>query len=167
MEKMRKFGERLWYNKERIVLVIMISILCWHVYSVVNAPVEAGSATNFQYPSSNLEDIERAQIPPPPAPAIPTSWKGVYTPNPFWFYSGASTQTGISRDSQDPGIKLLRIQEMPDGKLRAQLQTTATNWYSEGAQFETFQLLKIDPGGSCQVYSEGLGKVIVLTVAGN
>jgi len=166
MEKMRKIGERLWYNKERIVLAVMIGILCWHVYRVVNAPIEASAGT-FMPAGKTLQDSEKPPMPLPPPPAVPTSWKAVYTPNPFWFYSGGTTASGISRDDQDPGIKLLRIQEMAGGKLRAQLQTTATNWYSEGDQFETFQLLKIDPTGSCQVYSEGLGKVIVLTVAGN
>ena len=35
VDKLRKFGELLWLNKERLILVAMVVILCYQVYTVV------------------------------------------------------------------------------------------------------------------------------------
>lgn len=165
MDKIRKTGEKLWYYKERIVFVVMCCILAWHMYKGWAAP----AAEAMKMPPSPAATAEGLpQEPPPafPASPMPGQWRAVFTPNPFW-YNATPVGTSVQQSGQqDAGIKLLGIQTMPNGKLRAQLQTTTVKWYSEGAKFESFELLSIDPDGKCQVYSERLGKVIDLTLPG-
>jgi hypothetical protein len=165
VEKIRKFGEKLWYYKERIVFVVMLGILCWHLYKGWTAPAAEALAIP-RSPMLTNDDLPKEPPPPFPAAPMPGQWRGIFTPNPFWYNAspaGASTQQA---GPEDVGIKLLRIQTMPNGQLRAQLETTTVKWYSEGDKFESFELLSIDPAGKCQVYSERIGKVIDLTLPG-
>ncbi len=162
-DKLRKFVERTWYFKERIVFITMVGILCWHVYRGYNAPAEQAMAPH-PYPSDTSDITPPAPPERPPAPT-PGQWRAVFTPNPFWYTAAGGAASGQA-GTQDAGIKLLDIQEA-NGRLRAQLQTsTVTKWYNEGAKFESFELLSIDPAGSCQIYSEQSGKVIELTLPG-
>lgn len=162
MDKFRKIAERLWYNKERMVLAIMVGVLCWNVYKVAYPPPEK-EETKHLLPKGAIDaDWARANTPASPLPRVSQQWDTVYTPSPFWYYSGQSELTNKRQGPQSAGITLLRIKQVVD-KWRAQLRTTRTAWYDEGESFESFQLLKINPDeGTCEVRSEQLGKVIVL-----
>ena len=167
-DKLRKFIERLWYFKERLVLIIMVGILGWNVYRVATAPEMAKLARHQPPKTENDGTLENPPLPAPAAIRMPGQWKSVYTPSPFWYYSSPTEGNAQKKGDEDPGIKLVRIQKMPNGKMRAQLKTGSTKWYNEGAKFESFELMKIDAdNNSCQVYSERLGKVVVLTVSGS
>ena len=165
MDKVRKLAERVWYNKERIVFVIMLGVLCWHVYRV-RYPAEVPPETPYSEPSRVQETDAMAQSAGLP-PRQMADWVGIYTPNPFWYFSGLAAAANQPKEVVDAGIKLLRIKQVKD-KYRAQLQTeSSTKWYDEGESFESFEILKIDPeAGTCQVRSERLGRVITLSLPG-
>jgi hypothetical protein len=166
MEKLRKLFERLWYSKERIVLAVMVLLLCWNVYRVVY-PAKMPEPPAHRPPSRDTGD-ETLPTVLGFEPRQTEDWAAVYTPNPLWYYSGLRSQTN-DRNKQagrEAGIKLLAIQKVRD-TYRAQLQTeTSRRWYDEGAAFESFVLLKIDPeAGTCEVRSEGQGRVLTLKMA--
>jgi hypothetical protein len=164
VEKLRKIGERLWYNKERMVLAILVVVLGWNVYKVVNPPT-GEKPPDYRPPSGALPpDWRPVEVPLPPDPRIPGQWEMVYMPNPLWYYS---TQSPLPKKTgeEDPGISLLRIRTVRD-KACAQLQTANTRkWYYEGDAFESFVLLKINVDeGTCLVRSERLGRNVTLRV---
>jgi len=165
MDKIRKLAERVWYNKERIVFVIMLGVLCWHVYRVrYPAELPAEIAHNAPGRAQETDAVAQAAGLPPRQMA---NWTGVYTPNPFWYFSGLTAAANQPKEVVDAGIKLLQIRQVRD-KYRAQLQTeSSTKWCNEGDPFESFEILKIDPdAGTCQVRSERLGRVITLSLPG-
>lgn len=165
MDKIRKLAERVWYNKERIVFVIMLGVLCWHVYRVrYPAELPAEKAHNAPGRAQETDAVAQAAALPPRQMA---NWTGVYTPNPFWYFSGLTAAANQPKEVVDAGIKLLQIRQVRD-KYRAQLQTeSSTKWCNEGDPFESFEVLKTDPdAGTCQVRSERLGRVITLSLPG-
>jgi len=166
MDKVRKIAERLWYSKERIVFVIMLGVLCWHVYRVVY-PTPLEGLAEHRAPERVQETAGAAELASLPLRQS-ADWAGIYTPNPFWYFSGLTAgESGPKKEAVDAGIKLIRIKKVKD-KYRAQLQTEgSTQWYDEGESFESFDLLKIDAdAGTCQIKSERLGKVITLSLPG-
>ena len=162
MEKVRKILEWVWYNKERMVLAVMVAILCWHVYKVVYPPKEEPQVEH-RLPSGAVPDRPLSDVLPPPARQS-TSWDLVYTPNPFWYLSAQKETGKTSEGPTDAGISLLRIRKVGGDKYKAQLRTAnTTRWYEQGEAFESFELLRIDPeAGTCEVRSERLGRVIKL-----
>ncbi len=165
MDKVRKIAARLWYNKERMVLAIMVALLCWNVYKVMYPPPPA-KQTDYTLPKGEVTDVDLPTPPKPFVPRMPQQWDVAFTPNPFWYFSGQKAEGGGDKERQDAGISLLRIKQVGD-TWRAQLKTTRTAWYDEGEQFESFELLKIHPDeGTCEVNSQQLGRVIVLRLPG-
>ncbi|MCX6575278.1 MAG: hypothetical protein NTV82_02670 [Candidatus Aminicenantes bacterium] len=169
MEKIRKLAEAIWYNKERIVLGVMVCILLWHVYTIFNPPTEV-KPQQFSTPrKENIEQVikEIAAPPDPPEERPVAQWEGIYTPNPFWALSGG-TSTTSSTTTAAADISLIQIQQGRGGKYRARLKTNVMGWYDEGDSFESFQLLKINPEDhSVEVRSDRLGKVLTLKAQGN
>ncbi len=149
-----------------MVLAIMISFLVWRVYVVVRPP-EAEETTTHYPPKPELP-----KDPPPPVPkpvSMPTSPKAMdFTTltmnNMFWFFSRPIS--GSDPGSETIDITLLSVTPFPDGTHRVRLQTRAgKRLYKEGAQFENYELRKINPPdpdrdfkGSVQIYSEELGR---------
>lgn len=169
MDKIRKLAEAFWYNKERIVLGVMVCILLWHVYSIFNPPPEEEPEEFIIPDGGRIADVlkEIAAPPDPPDERPVAQWEGIYTPNPFWALSAQSSIT--SRTSNAPAdIRLIQIMEVRPGKWRARLKTNVIGWYDEGASFESFQLIKIHPeDNSVEVRSDRLGKVLTLKAQGN
>lgn len=170
MDKIRKLVDALWYNKERLVLGVMVCILLWHVYGIFNPPPEPEQAAlkepNEQNIPAVLEKI--ALMPEWPADRPVAAWEGIYTPNPFWALSGGmSTTSRTSSTAAD--ITLLQIQRGQGSRYRAQLKTaTLTAWYNEGESFESFQLMKINPeSNTVEVMSNRLGKLLTLKAQRN
>jgi len=166
VDKVKKIAERLWYFKERFVLVVLLIVLGGNVYNLYRTayPKEASKDTTYLLPKASLgEDWTPAPPPPPPVTRQPTKWPEIFTPNPFWYLANQANTSVKKQGAEDAGISLIRITTV-QGKNRAQLQTASSKkWYYEGESFESFELLKIDPGeGTCQVRSERLGKVIAL-----
>ena len=169
VDKIRKLAETIWYNKERIVLGVMVCILLWHVYSIFKSPPE-DEPKEFGVPRvDNIVNVVKdiAGPPDPPKERPVAQWEGIYTPNPFWALSAQSSI--MSRTTDAPAdISLIQIQEGRPGKWRARLKTNVMRWYDEGESFESFQLIKIHPeDNSVLVRSDRLGKVLTLKVQGN
>ena len=158
VDKLRKFGEMLWLNKERLILVAMVAILCFQVYKVVY-PVEKLQGETPRPPKQAPGD---AKQPPPPADSPTITFAGDYLGltrrNPFWYFSGRNQRSG-SQNTGDVEIKLLDIQNSAAGP-RAQLQTgTTTKWYNVGDSFEQFKLQSVDgSSNTAVVYVESLGR---------
>jgi hypothetical protein len=165
-DKLRKIADRLWYNKERIVLAIMLLVFAWNMYRVLYPPPAKPLAKEHKLPKVTDDGTLPSQpVPRGPDVRAMTSWKTVYTPSPFWYYAVQSGKSGDEGKDKDAGIHLRQIKEMGGGVFRAQLETTARKWYSEGDKFEQFELQKIDPDAqTVRVYSERLGQVITLSV---
>jgi len=162
VEKVRKILDRVWNNKERMVLAVMVAILCWHVYKVVYPPKEEALAEH-RLPSGAVPEKRLPDV-PPPVVRQSMQWDMVFTPNPFWYFSAQKETVSTKEGPKDAGISLLRIRKVGRDKYKAQLRTAnTTRWYEEGEGFESFQLLRIDPvAGTCEVRSERLGRVIKL-----
>ena len=153
MDKLRKAGLMLWNYKELMVLVVMLLIQIYRVYSVLTYT----SATDWKRtmpPKSQLpEEAEYRQemgLPgtPPQRPLMdmPAVYVDFYERNPFWYHSG-QTKDESSKEvtAEDLNIQLLDIQDV-GGNPRARLRSARTTaWYSAGEQFEEFELLEIDP----------------------
>lgn len=163
IDKLRKIGTSFWYNKERMVLVLMLVVLAYRVYGVIN-PEPPQTWPRLPSPQTLLPEdpAERQQLglpsdPPPPLPMeLPGNYVSIYENNPFWYYSGRSESTGTQTvTAEDLGIRLLDIQDA-GGRPRARLRTVRTTaWYSENEQFEEYELLRIDPETqTVEVYSE-------------
>ena len=169
MNKIRKLAETIWYNKERIVLGVMVCILLWHVYSIFNPPQET-EPKKWQVPKvENIPEVLKkiAAAPEPPEDRAVTQWEGIYTPNPFWALSAQSTVASKTVNAA-ADISLLQIQQGRGGKWRARLKTNVVRWYDEGESFQSFQLIKINPeDNSVEVRSDRLGKVLPLKAQGN
>lgn len=170
MDKLRKIGSWFWYNKERMVLIIMVIVLAYRVYGVIS-PAEPPSWSPIPIPQTELPQTEEERqalglpgLPPlAPTDGLPGTYTSMYDRNPFWYYSGQKDDRDKGIDEKDLNIQLLKIQDA-GGKPRAQLRTTsATKWYSEGEQFEEYELVSIDPDTeSVVVYSERYSRQFTL-----
>ena len=156
-----------------MVLVIMVGILCYRVYQILDPPPPPPPPPNHSFPSDVVPEDRSLWDAPPECPAPPAGpqlvdYTSLYRRNPFWVYAADSRarkddEAGDATD--DIGISLVRIRKMPDGTSRAEIQTKGRNrgWYREGEEFESFQLLSIDATAqTCEVYAEELGKRIIL-----
>ena len=169
MDKIRKLAETVWYNKERIVLGVMVCVLLWHVYTIFNPPPEEEPKELSVPRKENIPDVIKdiAAPPDPPVDRPRAQWEGIYTPNPFWALSAQTSVTSRTATAA-ADISLIQIQEGKGGKWRARLKTNVTRWYDEGESFQSFQLLKIHPeDNSVEVRSDRLGKVLPLKAQGN
>jgi len=167
VEKLKNIGVVLWANKERMVLAVMVLVFGWRVY-VVLTPEQSLPSTNYRLPKADDGEIPKAAVPPPPPLRQSVPLEASYTPNPFWALS--SQQEIREREgAADADIALLRIQKGRGGRVRAQIRTAgSTQWFDEGASFESFQLLQINAEeGTCLVRSERLGRNITLRVGGS
>jgi len=165
VNRVRKIGEWIWRNKERMVLAIMVCFLGFRVYQVVS-PVDEESGRMPQPPSSTpTDDVELPGVPGPPPPPPPAEdYSLLWRINPFggWRASGrGGTETQASEDLE---ISLLRIREVAPGQIRAQIQTPGRRgWYEEGDAFEAYELLSIDPDAdTVVVFSERLERQVEL-----
>ncbi|NIA16366.1 MAG: hypothetical protein GWP08_20085 [Nitrospiraceae bacterium] len=165
MNKLRNLGIKIWYNKERIVLVVLIGVLCLNVYRLLNPPKEPPEKRHT-HPRGGPVELDPLDMPEPPKIPPLKSWNSIYTPSPFWYQTSGDGDSQ-SKDNPAADIKLLKIAKVRD-KYRAQIQTRSLKgWYNEGDPFESYELISIDPdNGTCEVRSEGAGGVITLTLPG-
>jgi len=166
VDKLRKAGLWIWLNKERMILLVMVGLLCRQVYAVVYPPAPE-VADNLPLPRNPDPEDLPPEIDPPAAQPIaglrsPGEYANLDRSNPFWYYS-TQAEGGAATDSDAIDIQLLDIR-VAGTKVRAQLQTKATKkWYDEGDKFEEFQLLDIDPdAGTVEIFSEGQGRQVTL-----
>jgi len=174
VDKLQKAGASRWYNKERLGLGIMVAILGYRVYFKVISPPPTPDWPVLQPPQSELptdpEEQQQLGLPGNPAPRppmdVPGTYASLYGRNPFWYHSGQQSEKSGEQEVavESVSIQLLDIQEAAGGKLRARLRTTSlTSWYSENAQFEEFELQRINKEDqTVEVYSERYGRTFVI-----
>ncbi|MBI2432632.1 MAG: hypothetical protein HYV26_07165 [Candidatus Hydrogenedentes bacterium] len=164
VDKLRKIAAWVWLNKERMVLLIAVGILCYRVYEVIfPPPPEEPKPTNppkNELPAPGPETEKLLPPSPPPRPPIdaPDDYASLYRRNPFSYSSaGGGGATEVKEDELD--IALLNIQPGNDGA-RAQLRAgAAKKWYKEGEPFQGYVLEDIDVDAkTVTIYSEQLEK---------
>ncbi len=161
MNRVRKIGQWLWFNKERMVLVIMVGVLCYQVWEVVSPP-EGPEVPNYSPPTGG--NVQTPIPPPPPAGlGVPPATAELERRNMFtWF--PPQEAGGEEEQEIELNIRLVGIRPNPvgDGCI-AEIRTGRTNYVEEGDTFEQFQVISID----CEeeivvVFAEALGREISL-----
>ena len=172
-DKFIKAGNWLWHSKELFVLLVMVGILGYRVYSVVNPPPppkwDALPQPMAELPT-DPEELKVIELPGDPAPRppmdVPNTYATLYNRNPFWYYSGQQKTDTKQQEvsAADLNVKLMDIQNA-GGQLRAKLRTeSATKWYSENEKFEKYELQKIDfDSKTVEIYSERYARTFTLS----
>ncbi|MBI1317455.1 MAG: hypothetical protein GC168_00715 [Candidatus Hydrogenedens sp.] len=161
VDKLRKAGLWVWANKERMILLVMVVLLCRQVYAVVYPPEPEQEASLPLPRTPDPADLPPEVDPPSPEPIsglrTPGEYVNLYRKNPFWYYSTRS-EGATGSDSDTLNIQLLDIR-VAGSRVTARLKTNAaTKWYVKGDKFEEYQLLDIDPeAGTVEIYSESKG----------
>lgn len=152
MNFLRKIGAWLWLNKERMVLAVMVCILIFRVYTVLNPKIENDKPLPTPPEKEPIVDVP---VPPGPVRDYETrDWSKIWR-RPFFRYEEARTGSrSVGQDAAESAIEieLEQIKAAPDGSFRARLRTPSrTGWYTEGQQFEQFTLISIDNDKGCVV----------------
>jgi hypothetical protein len=171
VNRIRKIGNWIWLNKERMVLAVMVGFLIFRVYQVVYPDTPVAGDELVPYPSKELgDDVDRPGVPPalPPPPRM-DDWSRLWRLNPMNYRQPRNRGGGDNPESADLEIRLLRISELAPGRYRAQIRTPSrTGWYEEGQAFESYELLDIDAeAGTVTVFSEQLQRAVPLELEDN
>jgi len=162
-QRLRKFGQWLWLNKERMVFLIMVGVLCWRVYQVV-FPVPPEDAPVYSTPSPNREMAvpqPEGVVFEPPAPPPPAS--PLLNANPFWYFAQQSEGGGAAGEDR-VDVQLHGIMETPKGPVaRIQAGAARAQPFQAGEKFMTFTVMDINvDAGEVEVYDESTGEQIIL-----
>lgn len=164
MDKLRKIAELFWHNKERLVFVALVGVLCWRVYEVMNpqALVDPPSHTAPRRPTE--EDVPAPPVPKfRETPASDDTFASIHKRNPFWYYSGQAKTDTAPKNDQQASITLVRI--MGD---RARLEMNGKRKLcAKGDTFGDYEIRSIDSAAkTCEVYSGQSGRTETLNVKG-
>lgn len=155
----------IWLFKELLILVILVGVLCYRVYGVVNPP----PPKNVEKPRPPSDELAPANDPPapepPPPPDIAQGYAEIYSRNPFRYEAvGASGSSGSG--VQDPGIVLRDIKEL-NGVWTARLRVKSTgtdDWHPVDDAFQGYRVTDIDSAsGTVTVYVEEFKKSFTLS----
>ena len=163
VDKLRKIGELLWLNKERLILVAMVAVLCFQVYKVLNPEVKV-VGEQAMAPTDDPSGLDPQPSLPPDKPRLTISgdYVSLFRRNPFWYFSGKKQST-TTTSTEEVVISLVDIQDT-GARQRAKMKTaTTTQWYDIDESFEQFKLISVDVSGqSAVVYVESLGRELTL-----
>ena len=68
VEKLRKFGQKFWQVKERMILFIMLVILGYQIYVVLNPEELEGLKLNKPVPIEQVQEDKKPGLAPPTCP---------------------------------------------------------------------------------------------------
>jgi hypothetical protein len=161
VNKVRKFGQWLWNNKERMVFAIMVAVLAWRVYQVVN-PAPPENAPTYAVPRSGAVDVPYP--PDRPRPEVAPPLRPLTRANPFWYHANPAG-SGADGEDEGPDMVLDSIQMTPRGPIAMiKVSGDRARKFEKGDKASTFEVLEIDPeGGVVIVYDESQGKQFELT----
>ena len=168
MNRFRKIVRWFWLAKERFVLAIMVVLLSFRIYTVLNPSSLEDTQKIFAPPRTELaEDVETPGL-PPRAPTLDRSedWSALFTRDMF-IYERPRESSTVTQGGEVSNVTVLRIREVSPGKFRVQIQTEAAarKWYSVNDAFETYTLLAVDIDTQCcKLFDDRLGKSIELCV---
>ena len=134
-----------------MVLAVMVAILVFRVYQVLNPPPIITGPT-FQIPGNDPpEGIGPGIPPPPPAPELTDDWSRLWRrPIHTWHAQRGRGNTGDNRNEQERlDISVVDLREA-GGIWRARIRTQSrTSWKDVGEQFEQYTLMAIDSERKC------------------
>jgi hypothetical protein len=163
MDKLRKIGLVLWQNKERMLLVFLVGVLAYRVYKVMTDKSVLPELPVARAAASGGDELPVSKEPPKEGSS--ENYSSLSQRNPFWYYSARPETASTEGTSAEEEIHLLNIQRSPKGGYAAQIQTRDVRWYQEGEEFESYQVMKIDPASrSVEVYSGKSGTTLTLTM---
>lgn len=166
MDQLRKVGDWLWRNKEKLVLAGLVIVLIYQVYKVRFAPTEAEQEeVIFQPPRGSVPPGAATEMPdpPPPLPDRPDT-KRLVSANPF-----SAEGLGEGRDAEggpELDAELLAIRPFSGGTWVAEIrtQTERPKRFGVGEGFESFKVISIDPTEQkVVIYSEEHRREFTLT----
>ncbi len=142
-----------------MVLAVMVCILIFRVYQVLNPPPDPEGPKIFG--PANPTPPEESPVPlPPAAPQNPVSedWTRIWRLTPFRFPPPRTAGSGADPNDTNPGtlVTLEQIRDIGGGSYRAKIRTASRSaWHAAGDQFEQFTLMSIDPEQNCvTIFSE-------------
>ncbi len=140
-----------------MVLAGLVLVLIYQVYKVKFAATEVAEDTVQFVPPRGTVPASDVELPPPP-PADPDrpDTKRLVRSNPF-SANGLGGGPGQGEDSAKPDLELLRIMPWTGGTYVAEIrtQTARPKRYGVGDQFESYQIISIDPNANeVVIYSE-------------
>ncbi len=135
-----------------MVLGVMVIVLCFRVYQVLYPPPDIAGDI-FLPPGNSLPlDVKTPGTPPRIPPNIePENYTLLWMRNPFTWVEPGKRRLSTDGSIQDIDLELVNLQQVSDGSWKVQIRSAANTkkWYSEGARFESYQLLSIDPDAEC------------------
>ncbi len=142
-----------------MVLAVVVGILVFRVYQVVQPTTGTDVATIPRPPSSS------ALSAPSLSPNIvvqekPEPRTALLVRNPFVWQAQGGQSRVVDAESGKPDLVLLRIQERPGGGAQAQIRSgPSRKWYNVGEKFESYELTDIDvENQKIKIYSEEMRK---------
>lgn len=165
MNAIRKIGAWFWNTKERMVLAVMVIILCYRVYQVLNPVIDDFKRTP-KNPGKVLPEEVEPDEPPNPPRAVPTEDWSIIWKRPLWLWQPRVDRRDInSAIEQSVNLQLMDIKEVSDGVYRVKIRSNTIGWYDEGEKFESYELVSIDVDtDSCVIYAEEISRNIELTM---
>lgn len=134
-----------------MVLAVMVAILVFRVYQVLNPPPITTGPT-FQYPDNDApEGIGPGIPPPPPSPELTDDWSRLWRRTIYrWDAQRGGGTTRDNRNEQERlDISLVDLRDV-NGDWRARIRTQSrTAWYAAGEQFQQYTLMEIDSERGC------------------
>ena len=153
-----------------MVLAGLVIVLMYQVYKVKFAPVEVTEdGVQFVPPRGTVSESSVEVPPPPPGDPDRPDTKRLVRSNPFSAI-GLGGEGGADGDSNKPDLELLRIMPWTGGTFVAEIrtQTDRPKRYGVGDQFESYQIISIDPSaGEVVIYSEEHRRNFTLTAESN
>jgi hypothetical protein len=167
VEKIRKFGAWLKRNAERLILAVLLLVLVYRLYIVLN-PGPFGEDEQ-QVAVAATEDVRPETPPPVPRDVGELEADVLERRNPFTVEAGEVGPEGDGPDAQDVGYELVRITPVwSDGEPRAtlrNLRTNVENRYAVGDADEDFEVMSIDVAqGQVELYVHRLRDTVVLSL---
>jgi hypothetical protein len=172
MDKLQKLASWFWWNKERIVLLLMVGVLTYRVYEIAspaepeNMPTPRSPLAELPPPAEAPEGLLPPSVPGRPPAGVPEDYGPLVRRNPWSFHASPAGGRTTVAGEQEEEISLLRIQ-MVRGEPRAQLRAgSQQRWVGVGQDFgNDYRVDEIDAEeGTAVVYAQRLQRPIQLEI---
>ena len=159
---LRKAGVWIWNQKEKMVLLVLVGVLCFRVYVVYTGPVA------LPEPPTKIAKAAEDLTLPSARPALPrpVEFQGLVQRNPFTIFGMSSEKTDTSAGPERIDLTLERIVPWNDGSYRAEILSAIDGRkrrYEQGESFLDYRVVSIEPDtNTVVVYSSALDKNFTL-----
>lgn len=169
LSRLQKVGAWLWSQKEKMVLIALVGVLCYRVYVVVFPPEVKQEPKK---PAAAAVKPPEFPTPPPwPPERMPMAdASGLVRRNPFTIYGVQTDENApLGGEEQTIPVTLTGFRKWSDGSMRAMLTVAGdrNRAYKEGEAFGSYTLERIDADAqTVDVYSQEFDKVFTLQAQG-